>query len=174
MRVRQQWLRGFPPVADGKARVLILGSMPGAESLRRRQYYAHPRNPLWDFMGILFGAGRELNYPRRLARLRAAGVALWDVTRRCRRPGSLDANIEPASVTPNDFNALFKRCPQIRAVFFNGAKAAELFRRRVLPGLEPWLGRPVLRVLPSTSPAHAALSRAAKLARWRQIKRWLR
>lgn len=161
-------LTSFPPVADPDARVLILGSMPGVESLRRGQYYAHPRNLFWDIMGDLFGAGRDLPYPARLQRLRTRRIALWDVVHQCRRQGSLDTAIDPASIRANDFPALFRECPGIEAVFFNGAKAREWFGRLVRPHLAVPL--PALVQLPSTSPAHAAMSRRDKLARWRQIK----
>ena len=62
--------------------VLVLGSMPGAASLARTEYYGHPRNAFWPIMGALFGAGPELPYAERTARLTAAGVQcelhLWD------------------------------------------------------------------------------------------------
>ncbi|WP_332881585.1 uracil-DNA glycosylase family protein [Methanosarcina horonobensis] len=43
--------RGFPPVLDKNTEILILGSLPGDESLRRRQYYGHPGNDFWRLVG---------------------------------------------------------------------------------------------------------------------------
>lgn len=160
-------LTGFPAVADPDARVLILGSMPGEESLRHRQYYAHPRNQFWEIMGELFGAGRDLPYPARLQRLRTRRIALWDVVHQCLRTGSLDAAIDSASVAPNDFETLFEDCPGIETIFFNGRKAEEIFLKKVAPGLAATPDR--IR-LPSTSPAHASLSRRGKVACWHQVR----
>ena len=71
-------LRSFPPAAAEGVRVLVLGSMPGVESLRQQQYYAHPRNAFWPIMGALFGFSPALPYKKRLEELNRAGVALWD------------------------------------------------------------------------------------------------
>ena len=166
-------LRGFPPVADPDARILILGSMPGEESLRLRQYYGHKKNQFWDLMGDLFGAGRDVPYAVRLQRLRARRIGLWDVVHECRRQGSLDAAIEADTVRPNDFETLFEACPGIEAIFFNGQKAEGLFRRHVRPGLEPLFADIETLCLPSTSPAHASLSREAKRAQWLAIREHL-
>ena len=65
-------------------------------SLAATEYYAHPRNLFWDLMGELFGAGRGLPYPERVARLTAGGIALWDVVHEAHRPGSLDSDIHRA------------------------------------------------------------------------------
>jgi hypoxanthine-DNA glycosylase len=161
-------LRSFAPVFRADARVLILGSMPGAASLAAAQYYAHPRNAFWPIMGALFDAGAELPYDVRLGRLLDAGIALWDVIGRCHRSGSLDSRIAADSVEPNDIAGLLAACPHIGHVFFNGGAAETAFRRhvRLAAGL-----RPLHRTrLPSTSPAHAARSLEAKLAAWQAVR----
>lgn len=159
-------IKSFPFSADCRARILILGSMPGAESLRQQQYYAHPRNLFWEFMNELFGAGRELPYEERLSVLRDNGVALWDVAHTCRREGSLDANM--TEVEANDFQSLFALAPNIHSIFFNGQKAAKLFKKLVFPNLDK---KTALVSLPSTSPANASISKTEKIKAWNQIQR---
>lgn len=161
--------KGFEYVAGKDAAVLILGSMPGAESLRMRQYYAHPRNLFWSLMGEMFGFEPSLPYPERLLQLQHQHIALWDVAQQCKRRGSLDSNIKGDSVIANDFQQLFEASPQIAAIFFNGKKAEQLYRRLVLPGLPEPHRSIALHTLPSTSPAHAAMSREEKLNQWLQI-----
>ncbi|WP_322859175.1 DNA-deoxyinosine glycosylase [Mycobacterium europaeum] len=156
-------LRGFPPVVDEHARVLILGSFPSPQSLEAGQYYGNPRNAFWAITAELFGFDAAAPYEKRLAALQSAGVALWDVVGACRRAGSADSAIEPKSVVVNDFGELFARYPAITRVYFNGAKAAELYRR-----LAEADKRIHYRRLPSTSPAHAVRP-GVKLAAWREI-----
>jgi TDG/mug DNA glycosylase family protein len=157
--------KGFPPISLPDARLLILGSMPGQASLAARQYYAHPRNAFWPIMGRLLGFDPAAAYADRATALRAAGIALWDVVHSCARPGSLDASIDRDSARINDFAAFFAAHPGISQVFFNGATAESLFRKAVLPSLA---APPDLLRLPSTSPAHAALSFERKLAAWQE------
>jgi hypoxanthine-DNA glycosylase len=157
---------GFPPVADARARVLVLGSLPGRKSLQMREYYAQPYNAFWRIMGQLFGAEPELDYAVRLAKLRALGLAVWDVLAAGEREGSLDSAIVPSTIVVNDFDEFFARHRRIRAICFNGNTAAALYRRRVLPRLEPALAALETRVLPSTSPAYARLRFEQKLERW--------
>ena len=159
-------VRGFAPIARADARILILGSLPGAESLRRREYYAQPRNAFWRIMALLGGASAELPYAARAAALIDRRVALWDVCRAARRAGSLDAAIETASVVANDFAGFYAHHPGIALVCFNGRTAAALYRRFVLELLRPPLRALPTRELPSTSPANAALTFEVKLDRW--------
>ena len=157
---------GFAPIVAGRPRVLVLGSLPGRKSLEMGQYYAQPQNGFWRIMGELFGAGPSLPYPERLERLIANRVAVWDVLAAGERDGSLDSAIVPSSIVVNDFGALFARHEDIGLICFNGAKAAELYRRRVLPTLAPQFASLPSRLLPSTSPANASVPFAVKLASW--------
>ena len=68
-------LTGLEPVHDRRARVVVLGSMPGARSLDMQAYYAHPRNAFWPIMEALFGIPCALPYAQRLAGLSQTGSA---------------------------------------------------------------------------------------------------
>lgn len=157
---------GFPPIADERARVLVLGSLPGRKSLEMQEYYAQPYNAFWRIMGELMGAGPDLPYRERLTLLRVRGLAVWDVLAAGEREGSLDSAIVPASIVVNDFNTFFARHGKIELICFNGNTAANLFRRKVHPKLAPQWVSIERRVLPSTSPAYAALRFGDKLERW--------
>lgn len=161
----------FEPVFRKDARVLILGSMPGVASLAAGQYYAHPRNAFWPIMGALFAAGPELPYPVRLARLLDARIALWDVIGRCQRAGSLDSAIANDSIEANDLPGLFAACAGLTHVFFNGSAAEAAYRKHIGPARKRQ--DLTLTRLPSTSPAHAALSLADKLAAWQTVRTFL-
>jgi double-stranded uracil-DNA glycosylase len=160
-------VQSFAPVADRHAEILILGSMPGHDSLAAGQYYAHPYNLFWKIMGAMLGFEPQIPYRERLRALRAARIALWDVMHSCRRAGSLDASIEASTIKANDFPAFFRSHKAIGRVFFNGSTAQATYVRHVLPSVTS-LGLHYTR-LPSTSPAHAALSYQQKLAAWRII-----
>lgn len=158
----------FPPIADEKSRVLVLGSMPGTASLKARQYYGNERNYMWRILYALF-EGREPDeaYEHRIAFALKHGVALWDVIAACDRPGSLDSDIKDA--VPNDVPGLLRDCPNVRTIACNGAKShGELLKHY---GDDPELaGRRVLK-LPSTSPIPTPKYRglAERLEAWRAI-----
>ncbi len=169
---------GFPPIVGGQPKVLILGSMPGTASLQAQQYYAHPRNVFWRIIcHLLNGAKSEINassdYAARRELLLSHGVALWDVMYSCERRGSLDANITEQSIQANDFKAFYSAHPSLRAVFFNGTKAQQSYQRYVYPRLNSAPAALPTHRLPSTSPAHAALSFEQKLVEWQRIDNYL-
>lgn len=163
-------LHSFAPVIAPQSRILILGTMPGAMSLEKQQYYGFPHNAFWRIMTALTGRGEvPTEYDERLEMLRRSGIALWDVCHSCRREGSLDSNI--CEEIPNDIAELLAEYPSIRAVAFNGGPAYRLFRKHIGLGAIGE-GRAVL-TLPSTSPANASWSYERKLAAWMELKKWL-
>jgi hypoxanthine-DNA glycosylase len=164
-------IQSFPPIENPTVRTLILGSMPGKESLRAGQYYAHPRNAFWTIMGELVGAAPTLPYDVRTQILKSAGIALWDVLASCTRHSSMDADIERDSICPNDFASFFLNHPDIKHVYFNGTMAEQCFRKHVQPLLESQLQQRPLNYhrLPSTSPANASVRYEQKLSAWKVI-----
>lgn len=158
----------FPPVVDANTRVLVLGTLPGGESLRRAQYYGHPRNAFWRLVGAVIGAELEpLAYDARLATLQANGVGVADVYTSAVRRGSLDTAIRAAEAT--DLLALVKGLPALRAIGFNGNHAARVGRA----GLAGRAGDIALLDLPSSSPAFARMPFADKRAGWAVLGRYL-
>ena len=160
---RPPLLRGLPPIADPDSRLLILGNMPSVMSLAAAEYYGSPRNAFWRIAGALFGFEVDEPYPRRVEALRRNGVAVWDVLHSCRRPGSLDSAVDPASMVANDFAAFFAAHPAIERVYFNGAAAQHNYARLVRIDADVSYLR-----LPSTSPAQT-MSYTDKLAAWRVV-----
>lgn len=163
-------INSLAPLLTTDTRVLVLGSMPGNASLAKQQYYAHPQNVFWPIMAELFGFSAGLSYQERTLQLMAQGVGIWDVLHSCERQGSLDSAIR--AELANDFSQLLCANPTIRCLVFNGNKAATSFRKQVLPNLSD-TECPTLLVMPSTSPAYAAMSFASKLSQWQAIKDWL-
>jgi hypoxanthine-DNA glycosylase len=160
--------RCFEPIASPQAQTLILGSLPGRKSLEMQQYYAHPQNAFWKLIAATFGAESSLPYTRKVKILTAHRIALWDVLAAAERPGSLDSAIIQISAQANDFASFYRAHPRIRRVLFNGRKAEELYRRFVLPASSAEVAGLHYVSMPSTSPAHAGMTFAKKLERWRK------
>ena len=158
----------FPPVIRPDTRLLLLGSLPGAVSLARQRYYAHPQNQFWRLMSRVIGRDLvPLDYDDRLAALLDAQVGLWDTVAAATRKGSLDADIRLHAAS--DLAGLAATLPQLRAIAFNGGTSARIGRSQLqgMEGLD-------LVDLPSSSPAYAAVGFERKLERWLKLRDYLR
>jgi hypoxanthine-DNA glycosylase len=156
--------RGLPPIVPPDARVLMLGSFPGEESLKQAQYYAHPRNQFWRLLGTVVGAPlAELPYEKRLERLARLKIGLWDIITDCERQGSLDGNIRNAVMS--QFAWLKDHAPNLTVVAMNGKKAGTAASRIAALGYRTL-------VLPSSSPAYT-LPYEEKLAGWESLRRFV-
>ena len=148
------------PWVDDKTRILIVGTMPGEESLNQQTYYANSRNKFWHYMAAILNNGQEVKTPKeRRLLLQSKGIGLWDSFSVCERRGSLDSNIKKEQ--PNDFS----KFQSVRYILFNGQKAAKYFKmynRQYLEQREAF-------ELPSTSPANASVPDDIKFEKWKTV-----
>lgn len=157
----------FPPVTRLDTRLLVLGSLPGVKSLEAGQYYAHPRNLFWRLMSEVIARDLvSLPYDMRLEAMLDAKIGLWDTVAAATRKGSLDADIRLHEAS--DVARLAQKLPLLEAVAFNGAASARIGRQQLA-----FVSDIALVDLPSSSPAYASLSFAAKRDAWLALRAYL-
>ena len=139
------------PVFDSRSRVLLLGTMPSPASREQGFYYGHPQNRFWRVIAAIFDEPAPRTIEEKRDMLLRHHIALWDSIGSCEREGSLDSAIR--NEQGNDFAALLQAYPGIRAIYFNGGKSAQAFKRYN----KALLARPdiAFHAMPSTSPANA-------------------
>ena len=152
-------IQSFLPYIDHNTRILILGTMPGVQSLAKQEYYAHPRNHFWKIMYTLFNSlPMDDAFSKKINLLQEHAIGLWDVLENCERKGSLDVHIK--NQKENDFISLFEQYPQINTIIFNGKESHKYFFKKFgqIKGI-------TYHVMPSTSPANT-MSFDKKFALW--------
>ncbi len=158
-------VHSFDPIVDENCRILILGTMPGQQSLQKQEYYGNRQNAFWRIMFTLLQEEQTEVYEEKKAFLLRHHVALWDVLEACEREGSGDAEIRNA--VPHDFPWLLEQYPSIRTIYFNGGYAEKFFKQYVRKNVD--VTQLEFRRLPSTSPANATVSFDKKLSQWKVI-----
>jgi hypoxanthine-DNA glycosylase len=157
-------IHSFPPIVNDNAEILILGTMPGAMSLLKQEYYAHKQNAFWKIMYSVFSAlPVSENFEEKVALIQQYKTALWDVLEYCERLGSLDTNIK--NHKENDIVALLLKHPKIKTILFNGKQSEKYFLKKfgVISGIRYFQ-------MPSTSPAHT-MKFEDKLKSWSAVLR---
>lgn len=152
----------FPPLINTESKILLLGTMPGEESLRRQQYYGHRQNQFWKIIYSLFGEDFTDDYEERKTFILNHKLAIWDVLHSCEGTGSLDSNIK--NEQPNDFSSFFRQYPMISHVCFTSKKAAGFYKKYV--GMDE---SKVYITLPSPSPANAQMRFDQKVCKWKVL-----
>ena len=149
----------FPPVSREDSKILVLGTMPGAMSLKLNQYYGHGGNAFWKILFEIFDKPFTKDYQIRKSLALENGIAIWDVLQACERKGSSDNAIKEE--VPNDFRSFFQKHPHLKRIVFNGKKPMEFFDRYVDITFDGQLIMP-----PSTSSANTWFSFEEKLSKW--------
>ena len=148
------------PWIDGKTRILIVGTMPGDESIEKQMYYANSQNKFWKYIQEILNNGIDLKTPKEKREfLQSKGIGLWDSLSKCERDGSLDSNIKKEQ--PNDFS----KFQSVKYILFNGKKAAKYFEKHN----SEYLSKKQSFSLPSTSPANASIPDVVKFEEWKKV-----
>lgn len=152
--------KALQPLIDDSSRVLILGTMPGDQSIAKQQHYGNNGNHFWKIVFTIFNENFSESYEDRKALLKKHHIALWHVLSSCKREGSSDSKI--TNETVNDFASLHLKYPNIKHVFFESKSAAKFFHKYTTPypGIAYF-------TLPSTSGLYAGISLSQKIENWK-------
>lgn len=151
----------FPPIVDSNCTTLVLGSLPGEESLAKQEYYAHKQNAFWKIMFDIFKQEYSDDYSVKCRIVLDNHIALWDMIYSGTRKGSLDSDIK--NETANDIKGFLQDYPNITKILLNGKKAEATFKKNFKDINVTTI------TMPSTSPANARMSYSEKLKVWKAV-----
>lgn len=125
--------KGLPPMIDERTEILILGSAPSEQSIKKQEYYGNKGNQFWKIIFQVLNVPDPNNYSERLRILKAHKIGLWDVYHSFQRDGSMDHHFQ--QTTLNEFETILKIAP-IKQIIANGKKASiEINRNHLFSSL---------------------------------------
>jgi len=155
----------FKPIINEDSVLLILGTLPGPESLRMSQYYANPNNQFWRIIYKVFDKDYvNPSYDEKVCFLLENKIALWDVFHSAIRKGALDSDIKFEE--SNDIPGLVREYPGINRILLAGRKAEGSFHK-YFPGISVNAA-----YVPSASPAYAKMTFEDKVKDWKAAIRF--
>lgn len=124
----------LPPVFHEDAEILILGTMPGNDSIAADMYYANKSNHFWNYIYRILQPDYpvckcfDMTVPKedRYELLKRNKIAVWDVVSDCLRGGNLDSKI----IAPR-FNPIadFVNRSNIKAVLCTSVKSRHFLKK---------------------------------------------
>jgi hypoxanthine-DNA glycosylase len=151
----------FKPIIFDDSILLILGTFPSFDSLKNNFYYGHRQNQFWKLLSFVFKEDEPKTIDEKLSFLKKYKVALWDMVDSCQRENSLDSSLKKIKI--NDIEHILKKYPNIKAIYFTGRKAQDLFEKHF-----SYLD--IKRYyLPSPSPAYRKINFEEKLKLWKRL-----
>ena len=160
MKERHNVFSSKNPTIFNDAKVLILGSVPGEDTLKQRallnndEYYSDKRNKFWEIIGNKYNCKdlKNKDYEYKKIFLKEHGIALWDILSYCTREGSGDATIQSQEYN-NDIAGCINQHKSIRKIILNGkGKKIEWFNN-YLKKNKVTISIPVISLV-STSGSH--------------------
>lgn len=140
----------FRPLYDTDSRILILGSLPSVKSREQGFYYGHPRNRFWSMLAGVWKEQIPVTVEEKQKFILSHHLALYDVIESCDIAGSSDSSIR--NVKPADLQEIMENA-EIGKILVNGQTAGKYFKKYQKEAYQK-----IFRVMPSTSPANAAVS----------------
>lgn len=156
--------KALAPIVDDSRTILIMGTIPGEQSIKKQQYYGNNGNHFWKILFSIFEEDFDSSYEKRKALLQKNGIALWNVLASCKREGSSDAKIKEEEI--NDFESFHKQYPNIKYVFFESKAAENYFNKHTKP--QPGI---TYKTLPSTSGLNARFTLVEKTSEWKIVSK---
>lgn len=154
---------GLAPLVGEDPRVLVLGTLPGDESIKRQAYYSNPRNQFWKILDSIVHR-REGQSNEEFAK--EIGIALWDCCHSAVRKGSSDDGFEKGTEVPNDVEQFLKEHPSIKIIILNGKSTKTKYYDKFFNDIKS----PQTIALISSV---ASVRFEDKVEEWSVIKRWL-
>lgn len=131
---------GFDPIIDSCSETVLLGTIPGPQSLSIGEYYADPHNQFWTIIEAVFNVPISGEYMKRRQYLLERNIAIWDVLESAERLGGTDKGITNATI--NDFHIFFCKYPTIKRVILLGNTAMTYYKKGIktdkVPGSIPF------------------------------------
>lgn len=119
---------GLNPIIDKDSKILILGTLPGDESIKNNEYYTNRKNQFWEILSSIFNKDLvNLEYKEKIAFLSENHIALWDVYESAERNNSDDKNIKNGKI--NDFKKFLTEYSNIEKILVVGDKAQKAFEK---------------------------------------------
>jgi double-stranded uracil-DNA glycosylase len=149
---------------------LLLGSFTSNQLAKDPQYdwfYGAKRNQLWPIISEVYGQLLETKAQRQTL-FETLGIGIADIIYQCeRRDGnSLDVNLINIVFNPELENILAQH--KLQTIFFTSRYVENLYRKAFKSLIEMYHSIQLI-TLPSPSPRYAAMSREAKIVRYKEL-----
>lgn len=153
----------FMPIYNADSELLILGSLPSIESVKRGFYYMHPENRFWKVLSRIYEEDAyHMSIEDKSLFILKHHLALYDIIYSCTIKNSSDSSITNPICT-NIKEVL--RGMNTKKILLNGKTAYQIFIKQY-PELKE-----IAICLPSTSSANARVSLDALTLIWKEALR---
>ncbi len=126
IRKGYSYSEGLPPLVFNRPKTLILGELPGRDSIKANEYYINKRNRFWSLMAEILDVDCPVTKEEKYNLLMQHNIALWDVFKSGYRKGS-KSPVKQGEV--NDIVSFLRNYPTIYQIVLVGSWAKKAFEK---------------------------------------------